>query len=256
MRNILLMPDHHALDSSDLPRPCFVTTQWSVVLAAGGQDSTVAREALEQLCNTYWYPLYAFARRHGCSPADAQDMTQEFFARLLKGNWVAQADQQRGRFRTFLLTAMKHFMANEWHKARAQKRSARQPVISLDDTSAEIQYRSEPASGSTPEALFDRGWALSLLRRVLDQLEAEYRGEGKQAWMEAMRPALSMESGSINYSQIAEKLRVTENAARVAVHRLRQRYRQIIRQAVAATVSSRNEVDEELRYLFEVLANG
>ena len=216
----------------------------------------MARDALGQLCNTYWYPLYAFARRHGCSPADAQDMTQEFFARLLKGNWVAQADQQRGRFRTFLLTAMKHFLANEWHKARAQKRSAREPLISLDDASAEIQFRSEPSSGSSPEALFDRGWALALLRRVLNRLEEEYRSEGKQAWMEAMRPALSMESRSINYPEMAGRLNATENATRVAVHRLRQRYRQLIRYEVASTVSSRNEVDEELRYLFQVLANG
>ncbi len=239
------------------PEPLFVTTHWSVVLAAAaGTDTTRAQDALAHLCRSYWYPLYAYARRRGCSPPDAQDLTQEFFARLLKGNWVARADQQRGRFRSFLLAAMKHFMANEWHKAHAQKRGAHSLLVSLNDDSAEGRYQLEPADEATPETLFDRGWALTVLRDVLARLEEEYRREGKQAWMEAMRPALAADRGSLDYGALAKKLGWTENAARVAVHRLRHRYRQLIRDEVAATVASPHEVHDEMHYLFQVLARG
>ena len=239
------------------PEPLFVTTRWSVVLAAAaGTDTTRAQDALAHLCQSYWYPLYAYARRRGCSPPDAQDLTQEFFARLLKGNWVAQADQQRGRFRSFLLSAMKHFMANEWNKAHAQKRGAHPLIVSLNDDSAEGRYQLEPADTATPESLFERGWALTLLRDVLARLEEEYRREGKQPWMDAMRPSLTSDRGSLDYAALAQKLGMTENAARVAVHRLRHRYRHLIRAEVAATVASPDEVDQEMRYLFQILARG
>jgi RNA polymerase sigma factor (sigma-70 family) len=241
--------------TEDRPQPLFVTTHWSVVLAAGHGDTTRADDALAHLCQTYWYPLYAYARRRGCSPPDAQDLTQEFFARLLKGNWLAEADRQRGRFRSFLLSAMKHFMANEWNKAQAQKRGGGQPILSLNDDSAEHRYRLEPAEKATPESLFERGWALTLLEGVLARLEEEYRHEGKQTWMEAMRPALTADRGAIDYALIAQKLGVTETAARVAVHRLRQRYRQLIRAEVASTVASPEEVEAEMHHLFQVLTN-
>ncbi|MEI7935098.1 MAG: sigma-70 family RNA polymerase sigma factor [Verrucomicrobiota bacterium] len=241
--------------TEDRPQPLFVTTHWSVVLAAGHGDTTSADDALAHLCQTYWYPLYAYARRRGCSPPDAQDLTQEFFARLLKGNWLAEADRQRGRFRSFLLSAMKHFMANEWNKAQAQKRGGGQPILSLNDDSAEYRYRLEPAEKATPESLFERGWALTLLEGVLARLEEEYRQEGKHTWMEAMRPALTTDRGAIDYAQMAHKLGVTETAARVAVHRLRQRYRQLIRSEVASTVASPEEVEAEMRHLFQVLTN-
>jgi RNA polymerase sigma-70 factor (ECF subfamily) len=237
------------------PEPLFVTTHWSVVLAAGHSDTTRAYDALAHLCKTYWYPLYAYARRRGCSQPDAQDLTQEFFARLLAGNWVARADRERGRFRSFLLSAMKHFMANEWNKAQAQKRGGGQPVLSLDDSSAEHRYRREPAETATPESLFERGWALTLLEGVLARLEEEYCREGKQVWMEAMRPALTMDRGDIDYAELAGKLGLTETAARVAVHRLRHRYRQLIRAEVASTVASPEEVDAEMSHLFQVLTN-
>ena len=191
--------------TADRPQPLFVTTHWSVVLAAGHGDTTRAADALAHLCQTYWYPLYAYARRRGCSPHDAQDLTQEFFARLLEGNWVAKADRQRGRFRSFLLSAMKHFMANEWNKARTQKRGGGQPILSLNDDSAEHRYRLEPAEKATPESLFERGWALTLLEGVLARLEEEYRREGKQAWMEAMRPALTTDRGAIDYAEMARQ---------------------------------------------------
>jgi len=237
-------------------QPVFATTRWSVVLAAGGGDSSGAHDALAHLCQTYWYPLYAYARRRGCSPEDAQDVTQEFFARLLEGNWLAKADRQRGRFRSFLLAAVKNFMANEWDKAHSLKRGGRQPILSLDDDSAEQRYRLEPVEKDTPESLFERGWALALLNDVLARLEKEYDRDGKAEWMEAMRPALTNDSGSILYSDIAVKLGMTETAARVAVHRLRQRYRRLIRAEVASTVASPGEVDEEMHHLFQVLARG
>jgi RNA polymerase sigma factor (sigma-70 family) len=242
--------------TEDRPEPLFVTTHWSVVLAAGHGDTTRADDALAHLCQTYWYPLYAYARRRGCSPPDAQDLTQEFFARLLAGNWVAEADRQRGRFRSFLLSAMKHFMANEWNKAQTQKRGGGQPVLSLDDDSAEHRYRLEPAEKATPESLFERGWALTLLEGVLARLEEEYGRAGKQAWMQAMRPALTTDRGAIDYAEMSGKLGLTETAARVAVHRLRQRYRQLIRAEVASTVASPEEVEAEMHHLFQALTNG
>jgi RNA polymerase sigma-70 factor (ECF subfamily) len=241
--------------TEERPEPLFVTTHWSVVLAAGQGDTTHARDALAHLCKTYWYPLYAYARRRGCSPPDAQDLTQEFFARLLEGNWVAEADRQRGRFRSFLLSAMKHFMANQWNKAQAQKRGGGQPILSLDEDFAEHRYRLEPAEKATPESLFERGWALTLLEGVLARLEEEYRRAGKQAWMEAMRPALTTDRGAIGYAGMAQTLGITETAARVAVHRLRQRYREFIRAEVAGTVASPEEVEAEMRHLFQVLTN-
>jgi RNA polymerase sigma factor (sigma-70 family) len=242
--------------TEERPEPLFATTHWSVVLAAGHGDTTRAADALSHLCKSYWYPLYAYARRRGCSPPDAQDLTQEFFARLLAGNWVAQADQHRGRFRSFLLSAMKHFMTNEWNKAHAQKRGGGQPILSLNDDSAEHRYRLEPAEEATPESLFERGWALTLLEGVLARLEEEYRREEKQGWMEAMRPALTTDRGALDYTEIARQLGVTETAARVAVHRLRQRYRQLIRGEVASTVASPEEVEAEMSHLFQVLTNG
>jgi len=248
--------DESDAQTADRPGPLFVTTHWSVVLAAGHGDTPRSCDALSRLCETYWYPLYAYARRRGCPPQDAQDMTQEFFARLLEGNWLAKADRQRGRFRSFLLSAMKHFMANEWNKARAQKRGGGQPILSLNDDFAEHRYRLAPAEKATPESLFERSWALTLLDGVLARLEEEYRLEGKQAWLELMRPALTTDQGAIVYQEMAQSVGITETAARVAVHRLRQRYRQLIRAEVAGTVASPEEVDEEMHHLFQVLTNG
>jgi DNA-directed RNA polymerase specialized sigma24 family protein len=242
-------------ESSTLARPAFATTHWSVVLAAGHGNTTHAQNALTHLCKTYWYPLYAYARRRGNSPQDAQDLTQEFFMRLLQGNWIAQADRQRGRFRTFLLTAMQHFMANEWNKAHAQKRGGLQPILSLDSDVAEKQYQLESAEKNTPETLFERGWAMSLLNGVLLKLEEEYRIEGKSQWMEVLRPALTVDRDAIIYADLALKLGIAETAARVAVHRLRRRYRHLIQSEIARTVASEGEVKEEMRHLFQVLAN-
>jgi RNA polymerase sigma-70 factor (ECF subfamily) len=239
--------------TEERPEPLFVTTHWSVVLAAGHGDTTQSLDARARLCQTYWYPLYAYARRRGSSPHDAQDLTQEFFARLLEGNWVARADQHRGRFRSFLLSAMKHFMANEWNKGQTQKRGGGQSVISLDDVTAENRYRLEPADKATPESLYERGWALALLDSVLARLEDENRREGRHDWINIMRTTLTSDQETIDYDHLAHELGVAETAARVAVHRLRKRYRQLIREAVADTVDSPDEVDAEMHHLFQVL---
>jgi RNA polymerase sigma factor (sigma-70 family) len=249
------MASEDSIQTEPRREPLFASTHWSVVLAAGRNDSR-AHDALARLCETYWYPLYAYARRRGCSPHDSQDLTQEFFARLLKGNWVAKADRHRGRFRSFLLSAMKHFMANEWNRSHAQKRGGGQPIHSLDDNSAERRYELEPVESATPESLFERRWALTLLDTVLARLEDEHRREGKLAWLEAMRPALTADHGSIDYATMARQLDLTQTAARVAVHRLRHRYRQLIRTEVARTVASSLEVETEMRHLFHVLTSG
>jgi RNA polymerase sigma factor (sigma-70 family) len=254
--NPAMATDENAAQTGERPEPLFVTTHWSVVVAAGHGDTTQAGDALARLCQAYWYPLYAYARRRGNSPHDAQDLTQEFFARLLEGNWVAKADQERGRFRSFLLSAMKHFMANEWNKARAQKRGGGKSIFSLDDDSAEGRYQLEPVEKATPESLYERSWAVTLLDSVLAGLEEEYKRSGKQTWMEAMRPALTMDRDALDYAELAGRLGLNETAARMAVHRLRQRYRQLIRAEVASTVSSTEEVEAEMRHLFQALIQG
>jgi len=236
-------------------RERFPETSWTLLARACKQCDEGAR-AREDFAQRYYRPVQEFLSVLVQDAEQAQDLAQEFFARLLEGNWLAKADRQRGRFRSFLLSAMKHFMANEWNKSRAQKRGGGQPILSLNDDSAEHRYRLEPAEKATPESLYERGWALTLLEGVLARLEDEYRLEGKQAWWESMRPALTTDRGAIVYQEMAQDLGITETAARVAVHRLRQRYRQLIRAEVAGTVASPEEVDEEMHHLFQVLTDG
>ncbi len=232
----------------------FVTTHWSVVLQAGRNDTTQARGALEQLCQVYWYPLYAYVRRRGYSPPDAQDLTQEFFVRLLERNWLARADQVKGRFRTFLLTAMERFLANEWDKARAFKRGGGQKLVPLQFDTGETQYTAEPVDLRTPEQVFERRWAAALLREVMHQLEAQYRAEDKAELFAALGPCLAGDREGLPYRKLAEQLGLKEAAVRVAVHRLRQRYRGLLRIEIAHTVASPEDVDVEMRHLFKVLA--
>lgn len=232
----------------------FVTTHWSVVLTAGRSDTTRARDALAKLCQTYWYPLYAYVRRRGHSPEDAQDLTQEFFARLLEKNWVTNADQTRGRFRSFLLSAMNHFLADEWDKARAQKRGGGVPLVPLQLDTAETRYGREPADNTTPEHSFERRWALTLLDGVLNRLRAEYERESKAELFATLHPCLVGERTAQPYAELAAKMDASEGAVKSAVHRLRQRYRQLLREEIANTVAGPEEVDEELRHLFSLLA--
>jgi len=231
----------------------FALTHWSVVLAAGHSESTHAQAALEQLCANYWHPIYFYVRRQGHSPADAQDLTQEFFARLLARNDLATVDRSKGRFRSFLLASLKHFLANEWDKAKAQKRGGGRVPLSIDGSAAENSYAFEPVENVTPEKLYERRWALALLQQVMSQLKAEYAREVKADVFEALKGTLTGEGRTAGYAQIAERLGSSEGAIKVAAHRLRRRYRELLRAEIANTVSGPAEIEEEVRALFAAL---
>jgi len=231
----------------------FATTRWSMVLAAGRADSVDARDALAGLCQTYWYPLYAFARRRGHSPQDAEDLTQGFFAQLLHLNSVSSVAPEKGRFRAFLLASMKNFLASARDHAHAQKRDVRK-AVSLDADSAETRYRHEPADDTTPESIYERQWALTLLGAVADRLRAEYVRENRGELFQELSFSLVGERSAVPYAKLAPRLGVSEGALRVAVHRLRQRYRQLLEDEIAQTVTAPGEVKEELQHLMRVLA--
>jgi len=235
-------------------QPAFVTTHWSVVITAGHSDTTRARDALGRLCQTYWHPLYAYVRRLGHSPHDAQDLTQEFFARLLGKNYLAGADESKGRFRSFLLASLKHFLANEWDKASAQKRGGGQIPIPIDFGTAETSCGFEPADNTTAEKVFERRWALTLLAQVLRRLREEHVRDGKEKLFEQLKCTLTEASRTVAYAEIARRLETTEGVVKVAVHRLRQRYREVLRAEIADTVASPGEVEAELRNLFAALS--
>lgn len=243
-------PETSALGPSDAR---FVTTHWSVVLAAGQTDATRAQGALARLCQTYWYPLYAYVRRRGYSPPDAQDLTQAFFAHILERQSLASADPNRGRFRSFILTALNHFLATEWEKARAQKRGGGRQTISLDLAAAEQRFDLEPADNSSPDKLFDKQWALALLDEVLNRLEAEYQHAGKAQLFAALKQTLTGTRESQPYSFLALKLGMNESTVKVAVHRLRKRYRELLCIEISNTLADPSQADEELRDLFAVL---
>ena len=232
----------------------FATTHWSVVLTAGRSDTTRARDALATLCKGYWYPLYAYVRRRGYSSHDAEDLTQEFFARFLQHHWVGAADREKGRFRTFLLSAMTHFLADEWDKARAQKRGGGAPMLPLEFDTAETRYTREPSDNATPEQHFERRWAMILLQQVLNRLGKEYAEEGKAELFAALNPCLVGERTAQPYDELARTLSLSESAVKSAVHRLRQRYRELLRDEIAHTVAGLDEVEAELRHLIAVLA--
>lgn len=241
--------------SEQLPA-VFATTHWSVVLTAARSDSTRAGAALEHLCRSYWYPVYHFIRRQGHSTHDAQDFTQEFFARLLEKSWIAYADQSRGRFRSFLLMIVKRFLAAEWHKANAQKRAGGRLCLPLPLGTAEARYASEPADTGTPDQAFEKQWALTLLGTVVSRLRADYEQEGNDALFDAIKPCLLGRSETQPYSEVALKLGMTEGAVKVAVHRLRLRYREKLKAEIAHTVATPGDVEPELRHLFRVLSRG
>jgi RNA polymerase sigma factor (sigma-70 family) len=230
----------------------FVTTRWSLVLAAGGTTSAESRAALETLCGLYWYPLYAYIRRRGYSPEQAEDLTQGFFARLLASSALEAADPRRGRFRSFLLTSAKHFLADERDKGRARKRGGGRKVISLDVQHAEGRYRLDPADDLTAEKLFERHWARTLLELVLADLRRQYARAGKESIFEQLKGSLRGKTARGSYGRAGDELGMTEAAARVAVHRLRRRYRTLLREHIAQTVSSPEDVDDEIRHLFAV----
>jgi RNA polymerase sigma-70 factor (ECF subfamily) len=232
----------------------FLTTHWSVVQRAGGDATALARDALEKLCTAYWSPLYAYVRRKGHDEHEAQDLTQEFFARLLARNDFAGLDSGRGRFRAFLLAAMNHFLAKEWRKAGALKRGSGLAPLSLDTALAEQRYGTQAAVGASPEHLFDRGWAETVLERAGRQLREEFTREGREALFRELNVFLSIPAEAGGYARAAARLQMTEAAVAKSVERLRRRYRDLVRGEIAQTVGTPAELDEELRYLLEVLA--
>jgi RNA polymerase sigma-70 factor (ECF subfamily) len=231
----------------------FATTHWSLVLAAGKGASAQARAALAALCQTYWYPFYAYVRRQGHQPDDAQDLTQAFFARLLEKHYLQSADPERGRFRSFLLTAFQRFLSKERDRERTQRRGGGRKRLPLDFEAGERRYSLEPAHEVTAERIYEQRWALTLLDRVFARLREEFDRAGKPKDFTCLKVYLTGEAGTPSYQEAAAELGRTEGAVKVAVHRLRRRYRDLVREEIAQTVAGPEDVDEELRHLFAAL---
>lgn len=234
----------------------FQTTRWSLVLAAGRPQAGEAREALAALCQTYWYPLYAYLRRWGHDHQAAEDLVQGFFLHLLEKDVVGRADPDRGRFRTFLLTAMKNYAANEFERGNAQKRGGGQTPLRLDDQEAEARYALEPKDLADPERLYERRWALTLVSRAKAHLRRDFVQAGKVEMFDALQEFLTEERTDAPYREVAETLGTSEGAARVAVHRLRKRFRKHIEREIVETVAEPAAVDAELRFLQSTLEAG
>lgn len=230
----------------------FQTTHWSVVLTAGRGDSPLAWEAIEKLCRSYWPPVYAFVRRKGYDRPEAEDLTQEFFARLLERRTLSGITREGGRFRSFLLTALQHFLVNDWRRSQCLKRGGGYRFLSFEEFRVEAEGRPGPV-GLTPERLYERRWALRVLEQAMERLRQEHVAAGKQALFDRLKGYLSGEKSSVPYATIAAELGLTTTAAKVAVHRLRRRYGHWVRHEVAQTVSAPEEVEEEIRHLFAVL---
>lgn len=231
----------------------FPSTRWSRIAAAGDPGGSQNREALAELCTAYWYPLYAYIRRRGHSPEEAQDLTQDFFARLLEKGLFAQADPRRGRFRAFLRTVCVNYLANQYDRSNAKKRGGGRAVLRIDGGDAEGRYANEPAHELTPEKLFDRSWALALLERVIERLGNEYERSGREAIFRELRATVTEDPEAASYADVAGRLQMTEGALRVAAHRLRKRFGSLLREEIAATVEDPAEVDEEIQALFAAL---
>ncbi len=246
-------PGHPPRDRPTAAR--FTTTRWSLVLSAGKPETEESAAALKELCETYWYPLYAYIRRQGHRADEAQDLTQAFFSRFLKKNYLELVKPERGKFRSYLLGALQHFLKNERDQARAAKRGGGRPPVSLDLENAEDRYRLEPSHDLTAEKIFERRWALALLDRVLGRLREELERTGKGNLFQALKCFLGGEEGRLPYAQSARELHMTEGAVKVAVHRLRRRYRDLLREEIAQTVAEPEDIDDEIRYLFAVLGS-
>jgi len=232
----------------------FATTRWSLILAARDRHTPAAEAALADLCAAYWYPLYAFVRHSGHDVTAAEDLTQEFFARLLEKSWLGQADRARGRFRSFLVTACRHFLANEYDREIALKRGGGRVSLSFDFREADDRYAREPAHNLTPERLFERRYALALLEQVMASLRTEYAIAGKELQFDTLKATLSGKSDEATHTEVAAELGMTVSAVKVAAHRLRRRYRDRLREAIAQTLDDPAGVDDEIRHLFGVVA--
>jgi RNA polymerase sigma factor (sigma-70 family) len=245
----------HPVPSSPGAGEWFATTHWSVVLLAAGNSEPNSREALETLCASYWYPLYAYVRRAGRTVEDAQDLTQEFFARLLEKQYLGLATPERGRFRTFLLSSLKNFLANDWKRAHRQKRGGDVPTVSIDTALGENRYVAEPVDTADPEKLYEKRWATTLLDLTLDRLRRDYAVAGRAPLFEELKIFVWGERSDASYAAIAQHLGLTEGAVKVAVHRLRHRFRELLRAQIANTVADERELDEELRHLIAVIGS-
>lgn len=248
------MADSSTGDSAPGTRARFLTTRWSTVLAARDMTKPGCSQALESLCQTYWFPVYAFVRGAGCAPADAQDLTQEFFVRLWTRDYLRPVAREKGRFRTFLRMALTRFLANERARARAEKRGGGAVHLSIDLDLAEERLAREPAAALAPGQTYDRRWALALLEEATHRLQNEYERTGRAAEWRQLKICLTADRGEIDYASIAASLGVAGGAARVAVHRLRKRFREVFRQTVADTVATTDAVDDELRLVLEILS--
>ncbi len=239
---------------SSPPQPLFLTTRWSIVLSARDRASSSSTLALESLCQAYWYPLYVFVRRQGHSAHDAQDLTQAFFARLLEKDYLRVVEREKGRFRTFLIVAVKRFLLNEWDKLRTEKRGGRFVHLSLDTELAESRYRDESSETLPADQVYERRWALTLLDQTMVRLRADYVKGGREREFDQLKASLTAERGEVAYRDIAATLQMTEGAVRVALHRLRKRFREIFREEISGTVSNVDDVDDEVRYVVAVLS--
>ena len=232
----------------------FTTTHWSLILHAQDTSSPLAAAALERLCRAYWYPLYVFVRRQGEDEESAKDLTQGFFARLLEKRCLAQVQREKGKFRSFLLAALKHFLSDERDKARAQKRGGGQTLISLNDSTGEERYRLEPVDTMDADKLFERRWALTLLEQARTRVREEYLESGKAGLYDHLKPFEAGDQNAPSYARVAAELGLTESAVKSAVFRMRQRYRELVREEVANTVDDPAEVDAEIRHLINVIS--
>ena len=242
------------LESGAVSSPMFTTTHWSVVLSAIDAHAPGGPEALAQLCRTYWYPLYAFIRRKGYDCHDAEDLTQSFLVRLTTSDFIQKADPERGRFRSYLLTALNRFVADEWRTANRQRRGGGQALLSLDAATAEERYVREPSDLGSPERLYERRWATTLIEQALARLESEFNALGNAELFAALQGSMLGEGANQSYTEIAARLGLTEGAVKSAVYRLRQRYQILLREEIARTVATGEEVEDELRHLFTVLS--
>jgi RNA polymerase sigma-70 factor (ECF subfamily) len=231
----------------------FETTSWTLVLAAADDPTTESRKALADLCRIYWRPVYAFIRRRGHDPDQSQDLTQGFFTLLLEKNYLREADPQRGRFRSFLLASVQHFLANEWDRARALKRGGGRVPVSIDTTDAESWYEPAAVEHETPESIFERRWALSLLEHVMARLKSEFTEQGKAAEFDRLLLFLNGEPNQTSYETVAGELGISSGSLRTAAYRFRRKYRKLVRAQIVETVSSPEETDDEIRFLLSTL---
>jgi RNA polymerase sigma-70 factor (ECF subfamily) len=254
VKNDLPLTSEHSTPVSSAPSDVFATTHWTVVLAAGRRHTPQSDHALEELCRSYWFPLYAYVRRRGHSKQDAEDSVQEFFARFLAKNYLAGLSAERGRFRAFLLTSLKHFLINEWKKSQRLKRGGGEKNLSLDWQTADTKFQVASTAEPSPDQAFDREWALALLAKVIERLQTECEADGNAKLFEQLKIFLTAGKGESAQSETARSLGMAEGAVRVAIHRLRKRYRQLLRDEITQTLAEPTQVDEEMRALFGAFA--